>query len=211
MDSGVITRIIGYGFGIIALAIFIYGFFFSPDSILKEQAILWFYSALIASLIPQIKQFKYKDLEIQFRENFQKLEKDVGEKIEKLELNLLDKVEKIKRQEMSLSGDNKERRLKTHNEFANMLASLPEQERLFYQEQQSRMNLQRNDMSLIEFKTLLKQAGYYVGEIDDHFTVSLKNSIKDFQTKSQLDTVDGIIGDLTILRLHENISNKTTN
>ena len=61
MNTNIITRSIGYGFGIFALGIFIYSFFISGDNALKEQAIFWFYSALIASLIPQIKQFKYRE------------------------------------------------------------------------------------------------------------------------------------------------------
>lgn len=211
MDSGIVTRIIGYGFGIIALAIFIYSFFITTDNNLNKQAIFWFYSALVASLIPQVKQFKYKDLEVQFRENFQQLEKDMGNKLEKLEQSLLDKVENIKLQEKSLSDDKKERRQRVHTDFAEMLESLPEQQRLYYQEQQSRLNLQRSDLSLAEFKSMLKQAGFYDGEIDDRFTASLKDAIKKFQTKSQLDTVDGIVGRLTILKLSESINHRSTN
>ena len=184
MDTNFATRIIGYGFGIFALFIFIYSFFYSGESALKEQAIFWFYSALIASLIPHIKQFKYKDLEVQFRENFQKLEKDVGKKIERVEHTVAEK-------------------------FAEYLDTLPDEQQLSRQDEITRRHLYRARMTLPELKSLLIKAGYFNGNVDDEFTSILVSSIKDFQTKNNL-TIDGIAGNLTILKLREVLTNKNT-
>lgn len=206
MDTNFATRIIGYGFGIFALVIFIYSFFYSGESALKEQAIFWFYSALIASLIPHIKHFKYKDLEVQFRENFQKLEKDVGEKIEKLEHSFVDKLENLKAYEMSLSPEEKARRQTVHTNYATRLGAMSEEEQLHDQEVRSR-NAMNNKITLPEFKSLLKQAGYFYGEKDNTFTPALVQSIKEFQAKNSM-TVDGIAGNLTIIKLGEVLADK---
>lgn len=205
MESNFATRIIGYGFGIFALLIFIFSFFYSEESALKEQAIFWFYSALIACLIPHIKQFKYKDLEVQFRENFQKLEKDVGEKIERLEHSFVDQLESIKAYEMSLSPEEKARRKNIFMNYAAKLESLPKEEQLADQEARSRYAMRVNNLTLSDFKSLLKQAGYFEGKIDNEFTLNLVDCIKEFQKKNNM-TIDGIAGNLTILKLGDILS-----
>jgi len=61
--------VLGSAFSIFALSITIWLLFFSEaDSPLLDQAVYWFLIALIAAVIPYIKQIRWKDLEIHLKE-----------------------------------------------------------------------------------------------------------------------------------------------
>lgn len=81
MSSEFRVRIISYSFAFFAFFIFLYSFFFSDEEAYKTQSIYWFYGSFISTLIPQIKQLKYSDLELIFREELKKTEANVEENI----------------------------------------------------------------------------------------------------------------------------------
>lgn len=61
--------ILGFVFSFFAMVITLWLLFFKePDSPLLEQAVYWFLIALIAAVIPYVKQLKWKDLELQLKE-----------------------------------------------------------------------------------------------------------------------------------------------
>lgn len=77
-------QILCYAFSFIAFAIFIYSFFLTKNPALNKQAIYWFYSSIISLLIPNIKHFKYGDIEVAFREELQKVEETLDKKTREL-------------------------------------------------------------------------------------------------------------------------------
>jgi len=60
--------LLGSLFSIFAIGITIWLLFFADDQKLHEQTLYWFLVALAAAIIPNIKQLKWKDLEIHLNE-----------------------------------------------------------------------------------------------------------------------------------------------
>lgn len=77
-------QIFCYSFSCVAFAIFIYSFFITKNPALNKQAIYWFYSSIITLLIPNIKQFKYGDLEVVFKDELKKVEETLDTKTREL-------------------------------------------------------------------------------------------------------------------------------
>jgi hypothetical protein len=201
MASEFLTKIISYGFGIFAFFIFLYSFFYTSEEAYKKQAIYWFYGSLISTLIPQIKQFKYKDLEVVFREELQKVEKNINQKVTKLESDFLGAVEQVRSQEASLSPEYRQWRGEVFNDFAKHLEALSPEEQLSNQENFSRSYLQNLTITLPELKVMFKKLDYYDGAIDDLFTSELVECIKTFQQTNGIEPIDGIFGNLTYTKL----------
>jgi 8-oxo-dGTP pyrophosphatase MutT (NUDIX family) len=64
-----ILAILGSVFSIFALGVTVWLlFFFKPDSSPLDQTVYWFLIALVAAVIPYIKQIRWKDLEIHLKE-----------------------------------------------------------------------------------------------------------------------------------------------
>ena len=77
MISNLKLKVISYSFAALSFFIFIYCFFFSDEEAYKSQAIYWFYGSLIITLIPQISQLKYGDLELTLRKELRKAEENI--------------------------------------------------------------------------------------------------------------------------------------
>lgn len=67
--------VMGIVFSLFAIAVTVWLIFFEkPDSRLLDQAVYWFLIALVAAIIPNIKQFKWKDLEFHLKEIKEKVD-----------------------------------------------------------------------------------------------------------------------------------------
>jgi hypothetical protein len=75
-------KVISYSFASFAFFIFLYSFFLSDEDAYKAQAIYWFYGSLVSTLIPQIKQLKYSELELIFREELKKTEANIEQSVD---------------------------------------------------------------------------------------------------------------------------------
>lgn len=93
MTSELKIKIISYSFALFSFLIFIYSFFFSDEEAYKSQAIYWFYGSLIVTLIPQISQLKYGDLELTLRKELKKAEENIEYNVEQNLSQGLGKVE----------------------------------------------------------------------------------------------------------------------
>ncbi|MFM6405503.1 MAG: hypothetical protein ACKPGT_12920, partial [Microcystis sp.] len=58
---------LGYSFSAISFLVFIYVLLFPVEKELKQQAIYWFASSFVSAIIPNVKQFKIKDIEVQLQ------------------------------------------------------------------------------------------------------------------------------------------------
>ncbi|MFM7854559.1 MAG: hypothetical protein ACKO96_22195, partial [Flammeovirgaceae bacterium] len=56
--------------------VFIYVLLFPVEKELKQQAIYWFASSFVSAIIPNVKQFKIKDIEVQLQGISQKIEEN---------------------------------------------------------------------------------------------------------------------------------------
>ncbi len=193
------VRFVSYCFSVIAFLIFLYSFFRATDSAIQQQAIYWFFTSIATAFIPNIKQFKIKDFEIQFKEEIKKIE----QKIHKLNDEFFKVLETVKVSEINLSKEIKEQRNENWHAFNTYLESLPEPERLKVQKQISLKNLYEYLVTVTQLKQQLHKLGYFNGKIDDEFTKELVSSLYKFQASYHLELIDGMFGRMTYLKLAE--------
>lgn len=185
--------------------LFLYIHFFPVEKELKQQAIYWFYSSLVSALIPNIKQFKIKDFEVQFKEE---IFKKIDEQTKELNKNFDAVFEQVKKSEESLSEDYKKTRDEDYARYAEMLQNLPSKERLYNQEFYTRKHLSEVDGTINGLKQKLQEVGIYKGAIDGEFNQELADAISEFQAKFNVMPIDGTCGSITLAKLGEIIELK---
>lgn len=199
-------KFLGYSFSAISFLVFIYVLLFPVEKELKQQAIYWFASSFVAAIIPNVKQFKIKDIEVQLQGISQKIEENknlIEQKNEELRDDLFLSLESVRKNEESLSEDYREKREQGYRRYANKLEKLTPEKRLREQNKFTIINLIDLGMSLSDLKRMLQKAGFYKGEIDDIFNEELAKSIGAFQQKHGVLPVDGTAGPKTLSRLSE--------
>jgi tetratricopeptide (TPR) repeat protein len=77
-------RFISYCFSALAFGMFIYTFFYVDDLSLRGQAIYWFYTSVVSAFLPQIRQLRYKDLEVTFKKELNKVKDGLDGKTDSL-------------------------------------------------------------------------------------------------------------------------------
>ena len=192
-------KVVSYGFSIIAFLVFLYSFFRSPDPAIQQQAIYWFYTSLVTALIPNVKQFKIKDFEVQFKEEIKKIE----QKIHKLNDEFFKTLETVKASESHLSQEVKAQRTASWHTFNEHLESLPEPERFHEQQRISLKNLHEYLVTVSQLKQQLHKIDYFHGTIDDDFSKELVAALFAFQEDYHLEFIDGMFGKMTYLKLAE--------
>jgi len=70
-------KYVSYVLSAFAFLVFCYSFFFAKEEILMKQAILWFYTALFALLLPEIKHLRYGDIEIDLKQEIREVKEEV--------------------------------------------------------------------------------------------------------------------------------------
>src|SRR6185312_14891381 len=189
-------RVVGYLFSSLAFMLFVYAFFFEEESSIRAQAIYWFFGSLVAALTPNVKQFKFKDVEVAF-EGIREEISDVRRKVAAIEENFFTGADRIRIQEQYLTTEELEKRKKSFDANSAILRSLSPGERLFEQERATRYCLFDLCLTIATVKRALHDAGFYDGEIDDNFDQGFVDSVAAFQKDQHLDQVDGIYGRLT--------------
>jgi Putative peptidoglycan binding domain len=196
----------GYSFSAISFFVFIYVLVFPVEKELKQQAIYWFASSFVAAIIPNVKQFKFKDVEVQLQEISQKIEENknlIEQKNEELKTNLLLSLESVKKGEESLSKELKSQREIEYQGYMKKLNELTPEERLKEQKRYTEFDLNTVGMSIANLKTILQELGFYQDNIDEVFNVELAQSIKAFQEKYEVTPFDGTAGPKTLSKLSE--------
>jgi murein L,D-transpeptidase YcbB/YkuD len=196
----------GYSFSAISFVVFIYVLLFPVEKELKQQAIYWFASSFIAAVIPNVKQFKIKDIEVQLQGISKKIEENknlIEQKNEELRDDLFLSLESVRKNEESLSEDYRTKREQGYQRYANKLEKLTPDRRLKEQNKFTVINLIDIGMSISDLKKMLQKAGFYKGGIDEIFNEQLAQSIGDFQQKHGVLPVDGTAGPKTLSKLSE--------
>jgi murein L,D-transpeptidase YcbB/YkuD len=181
-------------FSFAALAICLYSLFGDVEAEMREQAIYWFLAAFVAALMPMIRQFRYKDLEIAFREEVQQLERRVTEKIDQLDTDMFVALEQVRAGEAALDPAYRAHRDAVFARFATELDGLPAEVRLQRQEALTRQYLSQLKWTVAQLKEALAGLGYYTGTVDEQFTPRLVEAVRVFQQVEGLTPVDGIFG-----------------
>lgn len=204
-------KFFGYSFSAISFIVFAYILFFPVEKELKQQAIYWFASSFVAAIIPSVKQFKIKDIEVQLQEISQKIEDNkslIDKRTEELKESLFLSLESVREREESLPEEYKSKRELEYQKYAARLKKLTLEERLKEQKRFTRSHLNNIDMDVADLKTMLQKAGLYEGAIDEIFDEELARSISAFQEKYGVVPIDGTAGPKTLSKLSEVIKQK---
>ena len=199
-------KFVGYSFSAMSFVVFIYVLLFPVEKELKQQALYWFASSFVAAIIPNVKQFKIKDIEVQLQDISEKIKENknlIEQKNEELKDDLFLSLESVRKNEESLSEDYREKREQRYRGYANKLKKLTPERRLREQNKFTVINLIDIGMSISDLKGMLQKAGFYKGEIDEIFNEQLAQSIGDFQQKYDILPVDGTAGPKTLSKLSE--------
>lgn len=188
--------IVGYLFSVLALAACIYTLF-SDAAEVKTQAFYWFLGSLVSALIPHIKQLRYKDLEVSFKE----MEARLTKKVEHLHDEFFVALEQVRAGEEALSPEYKKRRKEVFQRFTNSLEQMPAEERFREQMLRTRRYLNQFKLEVFQLKEMLKKLDSYSGPIDNDFTPELVDAITHFQENHGLQPADGIFGSLTYQKM----------
>lgn len=215
------TELVCYLFSIFSFLILLYTLF-SEKTELQKQSINWFYLSFIAALIPgfgnfilsaivpNLKGIKIQQLEITFREEFQRLgnelEKKIERKTEELQSSLVSAVESVKLRESKLSDEYKRMRDNSYQRYAENLNSLPADVRLERQRHYTLEHLNNARITVRNLKEMLSGIGIHNGEIDDEFNESLAQSISKFQETYRVTPIDGTCGPKTLSKIAEVLS-----
>jgi hypothetical protein len=169
--------LIAYAFLTISFAVFLAGLFSVGnvgETVAKTGIIYWFLLALVSAIIPHIKQFKFKDMEIVIRE--------------------------VKR----ISDEYRKGRDNVWNYVADVLNRVSPETRLEMLRELNRYHLPQNPfMEVADLKRRLYELGMYqkssseTEEFDSSISEDLVEAILKFQRKYQIRPIDGIVGEYT--------------
>lgn len=204
-------KFFGYSFSAISLVVFVYILFFPVEKELKQQAIYWFASSFVTAIVPNVKQFKIKDIEVQLQEISQKVDENknlIEIRTKELEDSLFLSLDSVREREESLSEEYKSKRESKHRRYGERLKKLTPEERLKEQKKFTRLHLANEDMYIADLKKMLQKARFYQGAIDEAFDEQLAQSISDFQERYGVMPIDGTVGPKTLSKLSEVIKQK---
>jgi murein L,D-transpeptidase YcbB/YkuD len=199
-------KLFGYSFSAISFLVFAYVLIFPVEKELKQQAIYWFASSFVAAIIPNVKQFKIKDIEVQLQGISQKIEENknlIEQKNAELRNDLLLSLESVRKNEESLPEDDRSKREQEYQIYASKLAKLTPEKRLREQHKYTMIDLIDIGRSISDLKRMLQITGFYKGEIDEIFHEELAQSIGAFQQNHGVLPVDGTAGPKTLSKLSE--------
>jgi murein L,D-transpeptidase YcbB/YkuD len=204
-------KFFGYSFSIISFLVFVYVLLFSVEKELKQQSIYWFTASFIAAIIPNVKQLKIKDIEVQLQEISQKLEDNkslIEQTSEELKESLIFGLESVREREESLSEEYKTKRESRYKKYAEGLEKLNSEDRLKEQKKSTRFHLNKIYMDVADLKRMLQKIEFYKGVIDEEFNEELAQSISAFQKNYGVSPIDGTAGPKTLSKLSEIIKQK---
>lgn len=190
---------IAFFFSFSALVIFLYVFFTDVGPELKSDAIYWFLIALTAAIIPQVRQIRFRDLELHLKEEIEKHREEVEKRVDDLQA-LTSSLNAVALSESAIPIEVREHRDRVYRNFNQRLKGMNPDQRLKTQEHFSRMHLARFDISLPDAKRALAALNFYRGEVTDQFDLETANAIQKFQQESSIEA-DGILGPMTCEKL----------
>jgi murein L,D-transpeptidase YcbB/YkuD len=194
-------------FSLFAFAVFLYVFFGNVAKEFRADAIYWFLIALAAAVLPQLKQIRFRDLEISLREEISKSREEVEQRVDNLQA-FMSSINSVELSESALSQDQREHRDRVFRDFNRRLQGAEPEQRLGLQERFTRMHLAKLGISLSDVKTALAQLGLYKGNITNDFDNATARAIEHFQEMNGLEA-DGIFGLMSYQRLAAHLAQKS--
>lgn len=192
-------RIVSYLFSIVAFFMFFFSIFLSNTKELQIQGIYWFVISLSSSLLPILSKLKLKDIELEFNEKLQKVEKRLYD----LEDEFFKSLENIKDEELMMTKEFITRRNRHWDEFQKYIDTLPSNERFEVQKLNSISHLNKFHLTVKDLKQKLSLLNFFDGNIDDDFTEDLAHALTEFQRLNNMRHIDGVFGELTYEKMAE--------
>ncbi len=109
-----------------------------------------------------------------------------------------------------MSNKELENRNEHWDSFQKYLESLDSENLFVHQKKNSLYYLEKYGVSVQEIKKHLSLLGYYKGELNNDLTKELTDSVKTFQSLNNMRHVDGMIGELTLKKIEDKITDRLT-
>jgi|GEM_PF-5615294 len=194
-----VNFLLAYLFSIMAFLMFLYVSFHKNTEEIRDQSIYWFFGALIAACVPEIRQIKLQDIEIEFNRKINSVKADLESKISEQSLAITGV---IRKQEERLGEQFRETRKQGYEQYLRDLDNVTPEQKFQRQKNYTINNLDRWGLKISDLKRMLEKLSYFSGEISDDFTPDLRDSIANFQSKNELQ-VDGTCGVMTLAKIDE--------
>lgn len=199
-------------FALFALAICMHSLFYSIETATKTQAIYWFCIALVAAIVPYLKDLtpyirrvKVGEVEVELNELKQKVQA-VRNELD----DVMGRLATVSQKEAALTKEEREFRDKVFNNFAESLDKDTPERKLLKQEYFTQIRLREVSMKVSELKETLKKLDYYHGLIDESFSLELAQAVEKFQAENGIKS-DGIAGTITLSKIGELLDSKRVN
>jgi peptidoglycan hydrolase-like protein with peptidoglycan-binding domain len=127
-------------------------------------------------------------------------------KVSEINQDIIVSLETIAEQESLLSDEDRDKREKAFQGYADRFKKLPLEERLKRQKKYTIQHLNKAEINIYDLKEMLKKLGFYQGEINNKFNEELAASISKFQEKYHVTPIDGTCGPKTLSKLREIIA-----
>lgn len=197
---------ISYTLSVLAISMFAYSTFLSKVSDLQKQGIYWFgiaaVCALLPTILPLISKLKVLDLEVEFKEKLESVEKRIAE----IEDAFVKSFEGLRREEQELPLSFIEQRNRQWDRYDEYMQSLDKEQRFEAQRENSLFYLKKFGLSVRDLKERLAKLGYYQGYVNDDFSRDLPAAIEHFQRINNMRHIDGIFGELTFEKMAERLT-----
>ena len=195
-------------FSLVSLWIFLYVFFGNVENELKADAIYWFLIALAAAILPHVRQIRFRDLELNLREEISENRKELDQRVDNLQA-FMSSIGAVELSESKLPQELREHRDRVFRDFNRRLQRADPDQRLSLQERFTRMHLTRFGITLSDVKSVLVELGLYKGDITNEFDAETAEAIGRFQEMNGLEG-DGIFGPMTYQRLASRLSTESS-
>jgi murein L,D-transpeptidase YcbB/YkuD len=201
---GLLFRILPLLLGLTGLAMFIFTVVAEHEP--PIQSLYWFLLVIAAFILPYIKEVTFGDIKVTLEEGLERQQKELAETKEELEKQIqqsvsfaLDRVNKVDEE----FGKIRDELIRGYQIYL-MEVLKTDEERYEKVAMLNKMYWEELKLSISHLKTLLQQAGFYKGDIDDQYSRELIKAIQQFQ--SSLDMVpDGIFGHNSLKKLEKSL------
>jgi Putative peptidoglycan binding domain len=113
--------------------------------------------------------------------------------------------EKVADEERGLTPDELAKRNAWWDEFQAYMDSLSPDEKFAVQRHNSILYLSEFGASIAAIKAHLRDLGFYCGSVDDDFSRDLPPALEEFQRRTNMRHVDGMIGQLTLRQIEAEV------
>jgi hypothetical protein len=177
-----------YLLALLAFIVFLYTFLstFLNSPVPSIHTIYWFLLIIVALLAPFIKGIGFKDLEIKFETESERIKKAIQDQFNSMPF-----------------GEIRTELIRGYAEYLKGIKN--EADRIQAQKRLSGLYLKQYELTVPRLKSIMKDMDYFDGSINNDYDENLIEAVTKFQTDQPVLAADGVFGDRTYFLLQRKI------